>query len=236
MNRKPPSSAKAVVDKLWKGIAKEDKQWDKYDKLCSAALEKGTPQGDKEAEKYYNKCAEIEAKRSALHNEIRGLFDKENNRTDKLLQNKALPLPEQNAGKTRRKQRGKGWLGEKVGDVCEGLGCPTRARQEQRKKEAEERVKRFIDTGKWTDAEAPVQPVPAPAPAPVPRASTYWNTRRFRGALPWGTPKSVYKPWSPTVPGIPEGGKRRFSRKSNGQARRSRKTSPPSTVRKFRQS
>ncbi len=30
--------------------------------------------------------------------------------------------------------------------------------------------------------------------------------------------------------------KRRFSRKSNGKARRSRKASPPSTVRKFRQS
>lgn len=228
MNGKPPSSAKAVVDKLWRGIAKEDKRLIKYDDLCNAALEKGTPQGDKEAEKYYNKCAEIEAKRAAIHTKIRDLFDRENNRTDKLLQNKALPLPEQNAGKTRRKQRGRGW----IGDVCEGLGCPTRARQEQRKKEAEERVKRFIDTGKWTDAEAPVQPVPVP----VPRASTYWNTRRFRGALPWGTPKSVYKPWSPTVPGIPEGGKRRFSRKSNGQARRSRKASPPSTVRKFRQS
>ena len=134
MNGKPPipSSSNARVNSWWTEIQKLDKKWSKYDDLCNAALEKGTPQGDKEAEKYYNKCSEIEAKRSALHNEIRDLFDKENNRMDKFLANKALPLPKLKAGKTRRR--------------------------------------------------------------------------------------------------------RHFSRKSNGKARRSRKASPPSTVRKFRQS
>jgi hypothetical protein len=110
MSGKPPipSSCHRIAARRFTGgqiLRKLDKKWNKYDDLCNAALEKGTSQGDKEADKYNAKCDEISAKRNEIHIKIRDLIDEEDRRMDTFAANKALSLPKLKAGKTRRKRR-----------------------------------------------------------------------------------------------------------------------------------
>jgi hypothetical protein len=100
MSAKPPSSANATVNKLMAKVAELDTLWSMEDDLCNIALEEGTPQGDKRASEHYAKCMDISKQRTAIHEQISALIDKENRRMDKFLANKALPLPK--GGKTRR--------------------------------------------------------------------------------------------------------------------------------------
>jgi hypothetical protein len=100
MSEKPPSSAKAAVDKLMAKVAELDTLWGMEDDLCNIAMEEDTEEGNKRAEEHYGKCMAIGKQRMAIHEQISALIDEENRRINKFLANKALPLPK--GGKSRR--------------------------------------------------------------------------------------------------------------------------------------
>lgn len=188
MNRdpgKPPPSSKAKVDSLMKVVESLDTMWNIQDALCDEALLEGTKEGDERAQLHYNECMKLNAKRSEIRSQIDKLRETEAERKDKFGKYGGR------GRKTRRRQKGKGiTLSKSASDVCEGVGCPTRARRQQREAErvAAEALQKartacWIQTGIYPPTDWKVgDPCPRPPPSPEQLAEMELDRQRAREA------------------------------------------------------